>query len=64
MRALSDCRLYGIVDLSYLEGSDAAGIVEQMLEGGIDLIQLRGKRKSLDELIGHARILNELTSRS
>jgi len=64
MRALSDCRLYGIVDLSYVEGSDAAGIVEQMLEGGVDLIQLRGKRKSLDELIGHARILNELTSRS
>jgi len=64
MRALSDCRLYGIVDLSYVEGFDAAGIVEQMLEGGVDLIQLRGKRKSLDELIGHARILNELTSRS
>ena len=64
MRALSDCRLYGIVDLSYVEGSDAAGIVEQMLEGGVDLIQLRGKLKSLDELIGHARILNELTSRS
>ncbi len=64
MRALSDCRLYGIVDLSYVEGSDAAGIVEQMLEGGVDLIQLRGKLKSLDELIGHARTLNELTSRS
>ncbi len=64
MRALSECRLYGIVDLSYVEGSDAAGTVKQMLEGGVDLIQLRGKRKSLDELIGHARILNELTSRS
>jgi thiamine-phosphate pyrophosphorylase len=64
MRALSECRLYGIVDLSYVKGSDAAGIVEQMLEGGVDLIQLRGKRKSLDELIGHARTLNELTSRS
>jgi len=64
MRALSDCRLYGIVDLSYVEGSDAAGTVKQMLEGGVDLIQLRGKGKSLDELIGHARTLNELTSRS
>jgi thiamine-phosphate pyrophosphorylase len=64
MRALSDCRLYGIVDFNYVEGSDAAGIVEQMLEGGVDLIQLRGKRKSLDELIGHARTLHELMSRS
>ena len=43
MRPLHDCRLYGIIDLGYVERGDAARIVEQMIEGGVDLIQLRGK---------------------
>jgi thiamine-phosphate pyrophosphorylase len=64
MRALSDCRLYGIVDFSYVEGSDAAGTVKQMLEGGVDLIQLRGKGKSLDELVDLAAELHQLTTKS
>jgi thiamine-phosphate pyrophosphorylase len=63
MRTLYECRLYGIVDLGYVEGSEAARIVEQMVEGGVDLIQLRGKGKSLDELAGYAARLHELTVR-
>jgi len=35
-----------------------------MIEGGVDLIQLRGKGKSLDELAGHAVQLRELTGKS
>ena len=64
MRALGECRLYGIVDLSYIEESEAARVVEQMIEGGVDLIQLRGKEKPLDELIDYAARLHELTARS
>ncbi len=64
MRALSDCRLYGIVDLSYVEGSDAAGVVKQLIEGGVDVIQLRGKGKSLDELVDLAAELHQLTIKS
>jgi thiamine-phosphate pyrophosphorylase len=64
MRALSDCRLYGIVDFSHVEGSDAAGTVKQMIEGGVDLIQLRGKGKSLDELVDLAAELHQLTTKS
>jgi thiamine-phosphate pyrophosphorylase len=60
---LMDCRLYGIVDLGYVEPSDAARVVEQMVQGGVDLIQLRGKGKSLDELARHAAWLHELTAR-
>jgi thiamine-phosphate pyrophosphorylase len=60
---LCDCRLYGIVDLGYVEQSDAARIVDQMVQGGVDLIQLRGKGKSLDELAGYAAWLHELTAR-
>jgi len=64
MRALAECRLYGIVDFGYVEESDAARIVEQMIEGGVDLIQLRGKAKSIDQLADYAAQLHDLTARS
>jgi thiamine-phosphate pyrophosphorylase len=64
MRTLCECRLYGIVDLGYIEGSDIAPVAEQMIEGGVDLIQLRGKGKSLDELADYAARLHELTAGS
>ncbi len=59
-----ECRLYGIIDLGYVEEPDLARVAEQMIEGGVDLTQLRGKGKSLDELAGHAAKLHELTARS
>jgi thiamine-phosphate pyrophosphorylase len=64
MRALSECRLYGIIDLGYVEQSDVTHVAEQMIEGGVDMIQLRGKGKSLDELTGYAAWLHEITARS
>lgn len=63
MSALSECRLYGIIDLGYIGESDAASVAEQMIEGGVDLIQLRGKGKSLDELAGYAACLHQLTAK-
>jgi thiamine-phosphate pyrophosphorylase len=64
MRTLDECRLYGIVDLGYVEESEAARVVEQMVQGGVDLIQLRGKGKSLDELAVYAARLHALTAKS
>src|SRR5213596_2545268 len=64
MRALSECRLYGIVDLGFVEESDVDRAAQQMIEGGVDLIQLRGKGKSLDELAGYAARLHDLTAGS
>ena len=64
MRPLHDCRLYGIIDLGYVERRDAASVVEQMIEGGVDLIQLRGKNKSIGELVGLAAELHDLTAKS
>jgi thiamine-phosphate pyrophosphorylase len=64
MRALSKCRLYGIIDLGYVEGSDVTRVAGQMIEGGVDMIQLRGKGKSLDDLMGYAARLHEITARS
>ena len=64
MADLTHCRLYGIVDLHYLKTEDALRVTEAMIEGGVDLIQLRGKRKSLDELSDLAAELHKITSRS
>jgi len=64
MTSLHECRLYGIIDLGYVERRDAARIVEQMIEGSVDLIQLRGKEKSISELMELSAQLHELTAKS
>ncbi len=64
MRPLHECRLYGIVDLGYVERADAARIVEQMIEGGVDVIQLRGKNKPIGELADFAEELHQLAAKS
>jgi len=64
MTSLHECRLYGIIDLGYVERRDAARIVEQMIEGGVDLIQLRAKEKSISELMELSAELHELTVKS
>ena len=64
MRALSDCRLYGIIDLGYVEEPDLACVAEQMVEGGVDLIQLRGKGRPIEKLADLAATLHQLTARS
>src|SRR5215510_8497433 len=64
MTSLEECRLYGIIDLGYVERSAGAGIVQQMIEGGVDVIQLRGKDKSIGELADLAAELHELAAKS
>ncbi len=65
MRALRECRLYGIIDLGYIPRlRDCNRIAEQMVSGGVDLIQLRGKGKSIEELMNLASEIHEITVRS
>jgi thiamine-phosphate pyrophosphorylase len=65
MRALRECRLYGIIDLGYVpRPRDCNRVAEQMVTGGVDLIQLRGKGKSIDELIDLASEIHEITAQS
>jgi thiamine-phosphate pyrophosphorylase len=65
MRALRECRLYGIIDLGYVPRlRDCNRVVDRMVTGGVDLIQLRGKGKSIDELIDLASEIHEITARS
>ena len=64
MRRLSECRLYGIIDLAYVTAPDVVRVAGEMMEGGVDLIQLRGKQQSIDELCEIATLLHKITSQS
>jgi thiamine-phosphate pyrophosphorylase len=50
VRSPADALLYGIIDLGYVSPENAPGILEKLIAGGIDMVQLRGKNESIDEL--------------
>jgi thiamine-phosphate pyrophosphorylase len=62
LRNLSDCRLYGILDLNYVAPADAGRVASAMIDGGVDLIQLRAKTHSLEEIVDLAGKLHAITS--
>src|SRR2546421_1342318 len=62
MKILKDCHLYGFLDLGYLGIADAEQVAKAMIEGDVDLIQLRGKKNSLNDLVDLAGKLHEITS--
>jgi thiamine-phosphate pyrophosphorylase len=64
LRNLSDCHLCGILDLGYIDASELPRVAEAMLQGDVDLIQLRAKRQPLAEIVGLAGALHEITSRA
>lgn len=58
---LSRCRLYGILDLGYVDASEMAGVAGQMIDGGVELIQLRAKARPSEEVATTATALHEIT---
>lgn len=62
MRAISDCRLYGILDLGYVAEPDAVRVATSMIEGGVDIIQLRAKKFPPAKIVDVARQLCPLSS--
>ena len=62
MRSPADALLYGIIDLGYVAPEDAPGILEKLIAGGIDMVQLRGKNYSIDELSLFAEELLQFTA--
>ena len=62
MRNLSDCRLYGILDIGYVGIDDAERVTKSMIDGDVDLIQLRAKEHSVEEIVDLAGKLHEVTS--
>jgi thiamine-phosphate pyrophosphorylase len=60
---LSRCRLYAILDLGYVEMQEAPNMVESLVRGGVDLIQLRAKHLSAVEIEKLANELHSATTR-
>ncbi len=50
MKPLEQCKLYAFVDTAYLRGRAPELVAQQLCDGGADIIQLRAKGLSLDEI--------------
>ncbi len=51
MKSLADALLYGIVDTGYVGRVELAEMTRSLLRGGADLIQLRAKKESPEEIL-------------
>jgi thiamine-phosphate pyrophosphorylase len=60
--ALGDARLYGIVDLGYVSADTAPVAAEKLLEGGVDILQLRAKGVPKSIIAGLAEEIHALTA--
>jgi len=58
---LSRSRLYAILDLSYVEPGKAIEVAQKLIEGGIDLLQLRAKDRDTGDVEKLALQLHEVT---
>jgi len=63
VRLSADALLYAIIDLGYVSAEDAPTILEKLNAGGIDMVQLRGKNRSLDELSALAERLLTISTK-
>jgi thiamine-phosphate pyrophosphorylase len=61
MKAIADCLLYTFVDTAYLHGRNPVEIARQLCDGRSDLIQLRAKRESADEIKRMAEAILSIT---
>jgi thiamine-phosphate pyrophosphorylase len=58
---LSRCRLYGILDLAYVDAGSARKVIDEMMDGGVDLIQLRAKAQPAAQIAALAAELHSAT---
>ncbi len=64
MKPLVDCRLYTFVDTAWLQGRAPEVVAQQLCDGGADLIQLRAKTSSPDEIRRMAEAILPITRRA
>ncbi|MDB6112111.1 MAG: Thiamine-phosphate synthase [Pedosphaera sp.] len=64
MKPLSDCRLYTFVDTAFLHGRKPEWVAQQLCDGGSDLLQLRAKNSSPEEVRHLAEAILPVTRRA
>jgi len=61
MKSLADCRLYAFVDTAWLRGRAPELVAQQLCDGGADLIQLRAKKSTPEEIRRMAETILPIT---
>ena len=61
MKSLAEARLYGILDLSYVTGKDAPEMARRMVEGGVEVIQVRAKGMLAPDILAVAAVVRPFT---
>ena len=64
MKPLADCRLYAFVDTAFFHGRAPELVAQQLCDGGADLIQLRAKKSTPDEIRRMAEKILPVTRRA
>jgi thiamine-phosphate pyrophosphorylase len=62
MKRLEDSRLYGILDLTYVPPADVVRVASQMVDGGVDILQLRAKSFIPQDVQWFAEQIHPITS--
>ncbi len=62
IKVLTDCRLYTFIDSAYLHGQSPQNVASQLCEGGSDVIQLRAKGASADDIRRMAEAILPITN--
>ena len=61
MKPLAEALLYGILDLGYVDPSNLERVTVALLEGGVDILQLRAKGAEEEVVEAFARRISSLT---
>ncbi len=61
MRSLNQCCLYGILDTGYCDPDRMGPMLERMIDGGLDIVQLRAKGMAPDRIAELARELHPIS---
>lgn len=61
---LTHARLYTIIDTGYLAGREPAQIAREMIAGGVDVIQLRAKKESPEQIAQMGREILSVTAQT
>lgn len=64
MKPLNDCKLYAFVDTACLNSRKPEFIAQQLCDGGADLIQLRAKNSSPEEIRSMGEVILPITRRA
>ena len=64
MKPLAECKLYAFVDTAYLPGRAPEVVAQQLCDGGADLIQLRAKTSTANEIRRMAKAIIPITRRA